>query len=105
MYECGDCESQFEINCAMSEITDLKPACPSCGKKKNVYRDFAGIIVSVPKTLGSLAEKNARGMSEDHKTHLNSKFNEYRNKPFSGKLPEGTKTYEKDSSGKRIPRK
>ncbi len=104
LYECGDCEAHFEISCPMSEIQKLKPKCPECGKKKNVYRDFSGTIVSIPKTLGSLAEKNARGMSEDHKSHLNKQFNEYKKKPFTGGLPTGAKTYKRDSDGNRIPR-
>lgn len=107
-FECltdeGGCGSQFEISCQMSEISGLKPKCPSCNKKKAVFRNFGTIIVSVPKTLGSRMDKNSTKMSDDHKEHLTRKHNEYRNQPFSGKLPDGCKTYDKDSSGKRIPK-
>ena len=103
VFECGKCESQFEISCPMDVISGLKPECPECGKKDEVYRDFNGIIVSVPKTLGSLAEKNGSKMSEDHKAFLTKKYTEYRNKPFTGTLPEGAKLFDRDSEGKRIP--
>lgn len=105
-FECyeedGGCGSQFEISCSMSEITDLKPKCPNCDKKKAVSRVFGGIIVSAPKTLGSLMDKNTSSMSEDYKNHLHKKHNAYRDKEFTGKLGEGMKTYEKDKDGKRI---
>ena len=101
VFECGDCLSQFEISCPMSVISDLRPECPCCGLKENVYRDFSGTIVSVPKTLGSLAEKNASKMSEDYKNYMTAKHNEYKNKPFTGSLPEGAKTFERDKDGKR----
>lgn len=99
----GGCGHTFEVESSMSEISSLQPECPACGNKKHVYREFGSIIVSIPHTLGSLAEKNSRKMSNDHKNHLIAKYNEYRNKPFSGSLPEGAKTFEKDSEGKRIP--
>jgi hypothetical protein len=103
-FEC-DCGSKFDVSCPMSAISDLKPECPNCGKKKGVYRDFSSILFIAPqKTLGSLAEKNSRGMSEDHKNHLNKKFNEYKNQPFTGKLPEKAKIYKRNKDGKRIPR-
>ena len=101
--ETSGCGNVFEIECSMSAIKNLKPKCPCCGKKRAVYRDFGSIVVSVPKTLGTHAEKNARKMSEDYKTHLTAKYNEYRNKPFTGKLPEGLKTFDKDGEGNRIP--
>ena len=104
-FECyeedGGCGSQFEISCKMDEIVGLKPKCPSCEKNNAVSRLYGGIVISAPHTLGSLADKNASKMSEDHKAFLGKKHNEYRNKPFSGKLGEGMKTYGRDSDGKR----
>ncbi len=105
-FECykedGGCGSQFEISCSMSEISELKPKCPECGKKKAVSRVFGGIVVSTTRTLGGLIDKNTAKLSEDNKQHLHEKHNSYRKKEFTGKLGEGMKTYEKDKDGKRI---
>jgi len=104
-FECyeedGGCGSQFEISCKMDEIIGLKPNCPSCQKNDAVSRLYGGIVISTPHTLGSLMDKNSSSMSEDHKAFLNKKHNEYRNKPFTGKLGDGMKTFERDSDGQR----
>jgi putative FmdB family regulatory protein len=98
IFNCENCESQFEIKATMDSIVGLKPSCPEC-RKKNVYRDYSGTIVSIPKTLGSLAEKNASKMSEDHKTALTKGYNKYRD---NVKLPDGMKHYKKDFEGNYI---
>jgi hypothetical protein len=104
-FECyeedGGCGSQFEISCKMDEIVGLKPNCPSCQKNDAVSRLYGGIVISTPHTLGSLMDKNSSSMSEDHKAFLNKKHNEYRNKPFTGKLGDGMKTFERGSDGQR----
>lgn len=106
-FECyeneGGCGTIFEVQCSMNEIIDLWPKCPNCNKKYAVHRNYGGQVISVPKTLGMLAEKNSRNMSSDQKIALTEQFSNYKNKPFEGKLPEGAKTYERDSKGKRIP--
>jgi predicted nucleic acid-binding Zn ribbon protein len=91
MFECERCSSHFEIECRMAEIIELKPKCTECKKSDKVFRDFSGTHVSVPKTLGSRADKNSSKMSSDHKHHLTEKHNEYRSKKFEGKLPAGAK--------------
>lgn len=102
-YEDEDgCGSQFEITCSMSEISQLKPKCPVCHKEKPVHRFWGNVYCFGPnKTLGSLADKNSKGMSSDQKHYLNQKNNAYRYKEFQGALPEGAKKFERDSDGKR----
>lgn len=88
-YDCERCSSHFEIQCSMTEVVGLQPKCPNCKKSGKVVRDFSGVIVSVPKTLGSLADKNSSSFSEDKKQHLITKHNEYKSSKFEGKLPAG----------------
>jgi len=98
---CRKCNSEFIVECIMSEISDLKPCCKLCNSKKTA-RKFSAPIINIPKTLGSLADKNTDTFSDDYKNHLNKKHNKYRFKEeFQGKLPEGAKTFERDSDGKR----
>ena len=63
----------------MSEKDDNKPkSCPSCRKRKPIFEVYGDAMISVPKTLGSLAEKNAKNMSEDEKQHRHHENNKYR---------------------------
>lgn len=78
-FECEGCQSHFEIVCSMNEIEGLKPKCPTCKKNKKVFRDFSGSHVSVPKTLGSLADKNTSKMSSDQKEYLTNKYDHRKN--------------------------
>ena len=104
--EC--CGEQWTVSASLQEISNLKPACPSCRKQKTVFRDFQAENVGFsmpPTTVGSLADRNSNHMSEDEKIHRYNKNNEYRNHPYTGILPEGASTIPVDNQGKRLPDK
>lgn len=66
----------------MSEYSsDNPPNCPQCQNNKNVKRNFAidmgRSIVSIPHTLGMLAEKNTKNMSKDAKEAQWKKDHDY----------------------------
>jgi len=86
-YQCdkdSGCGFVWEFCCLMSEFEDNKPKlCPNCKSKDGIHQCFGDIIVSVPKTLGSLADKNSRQKSLDEKIHLHNKHNEYKQAPPS----------------------
>lgn len=90
----------------MAEISDIKPTCPSCRKRKSVGRNFAAQNVSVrdvtPTTLGTLADRNTNRMSEDEQAHLTHEHTKHRYKPYTGPLPEGAMIMERDSKGDRV---
>ena len=88
IYECigenGGCGHVWDFTCLMSELDDKKPkSCPQCKKRKPIAQRYGNINVSVPKTLGSLADRNARTLSLDEKHHLDTKHNEYKKAPPS----------------------
>lgn len=101
-FECTQCQLQFEVRCGMSEIIGFKPECPKCLQKGHVGRVYSDILVSVPKTLGSLVDKNSDKMSDDNKEFLTKKHNSYRNKDYSGPLPKGMRNFQRDHNGNRI---
>lgn len=55
------CEHAFE---AMHGVHDRLTTCPECGQE-SLYRPINVPVISVPKTLGSLADKNSAAMSND----------------------------------------
>ena len=71
-YKCEKCDLQFDLKCLISQYKS-QLLCPICGKICD--RDFSNDspVISNPKTLGSLADKNAGKMSNDHKQHLHLK--------------------------------
>lgn len=91
----GGCDHTFEITCPMNEIQGLKPICPECQSCESVFRDFSGdvyVFDSAPKTVGTLAERNASRMSNDQMQEIKTKD---RLKPkFTGSLPQGAKLYD-----------
>lgn len=94
-FECyqedGGCGELFTISCSMDKISELTPKCPNCKNKKAVARNFSGdiyIFDGSPKTVGSLADRNSKNMSEDQKHYLKEKHTSYK-KPFTGSLPDG----------------
>jgi len=101
--EKSGCGSLWELEASMSEISDIKPSCPQCKKRKPVHQDFSTINVFGPdKTLGSLADKNTNKMSIDEKAIIHAKNTAHLNQPYTGPLPEGAKTYKKTLTGERI---
>lgn len=88
--EKGGCGHVYEEEMSMDKISKYKAVCPQCKKKKS-YINYTTNIIPPSKTLGMLADKNSDKMSEDYKSHLLDKNNEYKKKKFTGKLPKGAK--------------
>jgi predicted nucleic acid-binding Zn ribbon protein len=102
-FECyeedGGCGNVFDIKCSMNEIQKQKPICPECNNVKAVSRNFCDNLYvhdGSPKTVGTLAERNASRMSNDQMQEIKTKN---RIKPqFSGSLPDGAKLYDGPSN-------
>ena len=102
VYACENCDvPEFEV---LQRITDKpKRACPVC-KKHTLYRviqpalSFVRLAYSEVKTLGHLAERNSKRMSQDEKDHL-AKDNKTK-KEILNRLPAHLKPQrvEKDAS-------
>jgi hypothetical protein len=102
--EEGGCGHTWETEALMCEIERLHPVCPECKQVEAVGRDWLAENVGmqmVCTTLGAFTERKTDRMSEDEKIHLHKTQNAYKDKKFHGKLPEGAKIYERDSSGER----
>lgn len=97
-FECGKCHHIFEKTYPMAESSTAAPTCPSCGKRKckRDYSECTSISASVPRTVGSLADKNTGKLSEDEKTHITLQNTEYLRKPYEGPMPEGGSLIPKD---------
>ena len=75
----GGCDHVMEIICLASDREELRPkSCPKCRKRKTIHQVFGDIKSHIPKTLGYHADKQASKLSEDERTHLNKKHNEYK---------------------------
>lgn len=106
-FVCDNCKQAFEIFLSIRDYNS-KQSCPKC-KSKNVSRDYgtdcSSINTSIKKTdselktLGDLANRNRDRMSDDHKTHLNKKHNEYKETESQKDLPQGMSRMKK---GKKI---
>jgi hypothetical protein len=113
IFECyaedGGCGYIFEVEAPAEDASKLKPACLSCNQRKPVSRNYQLESVSVfdvsPKTVGALAERNTERLSEDEKSSIFRRNNEYKNQPFTGSLPDGGSLISRDTKGKRIPSK
>lgn len=77
------CGHKVTLECLMSELDDKKPkSCPNCSKRKTIQPLLSSpLSINIPKTLGSLADKNSAALSDGAKAELTKKFNEYRSKP------------------------
>jgi putative FmdB family regulatory protein len=60
-YQCDNCDHYFEITQGYHD--KRKKKCPQC-KKNKLYQVFCAPVVSVPKSIGSLAEKNTHEMGK-----------------------------------------
>ena len=101
-YMCNSCNKIFEKQLSFKEYDTISVLC-ECGSndlQRDSQADVATVVES-HKTVGSLANKNTSRMSDDEKESINRKNNAYLNKEFTGKLPEGAKTFEK-KNGKRV---
>lgn len=77
VFECEDCAGVFEITARMGEAPS-RPTCVKCNSSKT-GRNFAlenKMFIPPASTLGSLADKNATKLSEDHKAHIAKKNKE-----------------------------
>jgi len=93
--EESDCNHAFETQ---HGFYDRLTTCPECGKE-SLTRPFNVPVVSTPKTLGSLADRNASKMSSSQKTELARKYQEKKD-TLSGKLKPGQKIKGKVSGDK-----
>lgn len=96
-YICNSCNSLFEL---FFTIKNYKPTpkcarCDSPDTCRNYSIDFLTISNSVKKadselrTIGDLAKRNSDRMSDDEKTSLYMKHNEYRENNTDKPLPKG----------------
>lgn len=75
----GGCNHVVEIRCSFKNKELNRPkSCPKCRKRKSIVELFGGSMVHIPVTLGSFADKKTGKMSEDERTHLKIKQNEYK---------------------------
>ena len=110
LYTCdpsfGGCGNSFELKASMNDVSNLKPTCKSCRKRKPVRRDFCGenhtILDGTPKTLGTLAERNSQVTSVDEQASIHRKHNEYKNKQLELPLGPGMSQVERTSQGEVI---
>jgi len=106
---CNKCENEFEIVCSIREYS-TNQICKKCKSAKNVVRNYIidanSINTSVKKndnelkTIGDLANRNRDRMSEDEKTALYQKHNEYKDKPSPKQLPKGMSRLSKQTKTK-----
>ena len=75
------CGEIIETSCLFAEREANQPKqCPNCKKRKPIHQVFGTPYLSIPKTIGSLSDKNSSKLSSDEKHHINSKNNDYREK-------------------------
>lgn len=102
-YSCTDCNKDFELFFYIKDyISD--PTCIFCSSKDTHRRYIDDVITqncSVKKsdnelkTLGDLANRNRDRLSQDEKTHLDQKHNEYKDTTNLPELPKGMKRIKK----------
>ncbi len=102
-YECSSCQNVFELFFSIKNYQE-KPCCPSCKSKKTFRRyieDVSTINTAVKKadselkTIGDLANRNRDRMSDDEKTALHIKHNQYKEEKSQKELPTGMSRIEK----------
>ena len=73
IFECyledGGCGHIFEKSYPRDKITKAKPRCPTCKKqaKRNYGLENTSYYDATPRTVGSIAEKNAKCLSDEAK--------------------------------------
>lgn len=96
---CDTCQEKFELYLSIAQYESIKKFCPLCNKTKAVSRLYQEDLISLNtsvkksdnelKTIGDLANRNRDKMSDDHKTHLSEKHNEYKEQLPTKELPKG----------------
>jgi putative FmdB family regulatory protein len=77
--EDGGCGNSIEIRCSFEDKESNKPkSCRKCRKRKALREVFGSTETFIPKTLGSLMDKNSDKMSADEKHHLHKVHNAYK---------------------------
>lgn len=97
-YFCDNCQLNFELFFYIKDYTD-SPNCIHCNKKKHTHRHYIKDVItqntSVKKsdselrTIGDLANRNRDKLSEDQKTELYRKHNDYKEHKEETPLPAG----------------
>ena len=73
------CGTTFCVECPISEYDERYPkSCPNCRRKKSLRQVLFPPETHIPKTLGSLAERNTREMSADQRYEMTREFNAYK---------------------------
>lgn len=91
-YECQDCKYVFEHQQSIKDTTRLKE-CPKCHKEtlERLIGNGLMVIDKTPKTLGTLAEKNARKMGTYKKEKKQKEIEENSNLARKRAVEEGMK--------------
>lgn len=77
----GGCGNSIEIRCSFEDKDTNRPkSCQKCRKRKALREVFGHTDTFIPKTVGSLIDKNSGKMSEDQKQHLHKVHNAYKEK-------------------------
>jgi len=58
--------------------SELIVSCPVCGKDAEI-EGFNGVSFSMPRTVGSIIDKNTARISDDEKTHLDKQTRKKKN--------------------------
>jgi putative FmdB family regulatory protein len=99
---CDKCNNKFELFFYIKDYQE-HPKCESCGShrtNRSYQDDLAGMMGSVIKadselkTLGDLANRNRDKMSNDQKSNLYHKHNNYK-EDFHLRLPSGMSRIQK----------
>ena len=105
---CESCAHKWSIACSMNEYTD-KQSCPSCRKRKTVFRNFeedqthASVVLSLSevKTLGHYADKQTKKYG---KAKCEEMAREFKTKKVAGgELPAGMSRMERPTDAPLWP--
>lgn len=96
-YKCIKCENVFELFATYKNYDNIKTKCPKCSSKKTErcydidLRNISGSVIKSDSEikLGHLADRNRDRMSNDEKSHLYKKHNDYKEKSIESNLPSG----------------
>ena len=96
-YTCQCCNCDFEMFYYIKDYIS-NPKCIQC-QSSSTYRRYVDDVMtqsssvkkgdSELKTLGDLAKRNSERLSEDEKTHLYIKHNQYKYEESTKELPKG----------------
>ena len=95
-YYCAECDDKFSIISSISKYKEIE-TCEVCGSMcdRSYEDDLLTINSSVKKadselkTIGDLAKRNSDKFSDDYKSALYAKHNEYKEKESIKPLPKG----------------